>query len=64
LWNDLGFSLYAALSVCHIVATSDDRKKSKIGVSADWYIAVEYWRSSSIRVIFIDYQTSKLQYNY
>ena len=35
LWNDLGFSLYTVPSVCHVVATSDDRKKSKMGVSAD-----------------------------
>jgi len=24
LWNDLGFSLYAVLSVCHVVITSDE----------------------------------------
>ena len=42
LWNDLGFSLCAALSVCHVVATSDDRKKSEMGVSADWYVAIEH----------------------
>jgi len=60
LWNNLGFSLYAAPSVCNVVATSDNREKSKIGVSADWCVAVEHWRSSSIRVIFVDYQTSKL----
>ena len=42
LWNDLGFSLCAVLSVCYIVATSDDRKKSEMGVSADWCIAVEH----------------------
>jgi len=47
-----------------MVATSDDGKKPEMGVSADWYVAVEYWRSSSIRVIFVDYQTSELQYNY
>ena len=35
LLNDLGFSLYAALSVCHMVATSDDGKKSRIGVSVE-----------------------------
>ena len=35
LWNDLGFSLYAVPSVCHMVTTSDGRKKSEIGVSAD-----------------------------
>jgi len=49
LWNNLGFSLCAVLSVCYVVATSDDGKKSEIEVSADWCVAVEYWRSSSIR---------------
>ena len=29
-----------------------------------WCVAIEYWRSSSIRIIFVDYQTSKLQCNY
>ena len=49
LWNDLGFSLYTALSVCHMVTTSDVEKKSKIEVSANWCVAIEYWRLSSIR---------------
>ena len=35
-----------------------------MGVSADWCIAVEHWRLSLIGVIFVNYQTSKLQYNY
>ena len=35
LWNDLGFSLCAVPSVCHVVATSDNRKRSEMGVSAD-----------------------------
>ena len=50
LWNNLGFSLCAMPSVCHMVATSDDRKKFKIKVSANWCITVKHWRSSSIRV--------------
>ena len=33
-------------------------------VSTDWCVAVEHWRSSSIRVIFVNYQTSKLQCKY
>ena len=33
-------------------------------ISTDWYVTIEYQRSSLIRVIFIDYQTSELQYNY
>ena len=33
-------------------------------VSTDWYITIEYQGSSSIEVIFVDYQTSKLQNNY
>ena len=64
LWNDLGFSLCTTLSVCHMIATSDKKKESKIEVSADWYVTVEHWKLSSIRVIFDDYQTSKLQCNY
>ena len=35
LLNNLDFSLYATLPVCCVVTTSDDRKKSEIGVSAD-----------------------------
>jgi len=29
-----------------------------------WCVAIEHWRLSSIRIIFVDYQTSKLQCNY
>ena len=32
-----------------------------MGVSADWCVAIEHWR---LRVIFVNYQTSKLQCNY
>ena len=42
LWNNLGFSLCAAPSVCHVVATSDDGEKSEMEVSADWYVAIEH----------------------
>jgi len=35
-----------------------------MGVSTDWYVTVEHWRLSSIEVVFVDYQTSKLQCNY
>jgi len=49
LWNDLGFSLCTMLSVCHMVATSDDGEKSEMEVSADWCVAIEHWRLSSIR---------------
>ena len=49
LQNDLGFSLCAAPSVCHVVATSDDGKKSEMEVSADECVAIEHQRSSSIR---------------
>jgi len=58
--NNLGFSLYAVLSVCCIVTISDERKKSEMGVSTNWCVTVEYWRLSSIRIIFVDYQTSEL----
>ena len=64
LWNDLGFSLYTALSVYCIVIISEGRKKSKIEISTDWYVVIEHWGSSLIRVIFVDYQTIESQYNY
>ena len=49
LWNNPGFSLCAALSICHVVATSDEGEKVRVGVSTDWCVAVEHQRSSSIR---------------
>ena len=39
--SDLGFSLYAALFVYHIVATSDVGKKSEMEVSANWCITIQ-----------------------
>jgi len=36
-------------SVCRVVATSDEGKKVQVGVSADWCVAIEHWRLSSIR---------------
>ena len=35
LLNDLGFILCAVPPVCYVVTTSDNRKKSEMGVSAD-----------------------------
>ena len=58
LWNDLGSSLYAMPSICHMVAILEERKKSEIKVSTDWCVTIEHQRLSSIRVIFVDYQTS------
>jgi len=49
LQNDLGFSLCAAPSVCRMVATLDDGKKSEMELSADGCVAIEHQRSSSIR---------------
>jgi len=49
LWNDLGFSLCAALPVCRVVATSDEGEKVQVEVSAKWCVTVEHQRSSSIR---------------
>jgi len=49
LWNDLGFSLCAVPSVCHVVATLDEWEKVRVGVSTDWCVAIEHRRSSSIR---------------
>ena len=49
LWNDFGFSLCTVLSVCRVVTASDEGEKVWVEVSAEWCVAVEYWRSSSIR---------------
>jgi len=49
LWNNLGFSLCAVLSVCHVVTTSDDGEKSEMEVSADWCVTIEHQGLSSIR---------------
>jgi len=35
LINDLGFSLCAVLSVCHMIVISRNGKKSKMGVSTN-----------------------------
>ena len=64
LWNDFGFSLYTVPFVYYIIITSDEWIKSEMEVSTNWYVTIEHWRSNLIRVIFVDYQTSKLQYNY
>ena len=37
LWNDLGFSLCAVLSVCHMVATSDEGEKVR-DRSEYWFV--------------------------
>jgi len=50
--------------VCHVVTTSDERKKSREEVSTDWCVTVEHQELSSIIFIFVDYQTSELQCNY
>jgi len=46
-----------------MVVTSDEWIKSEMKVGVG-YVAVEHQRSGSIRIIFVDYQTSKLQHNY
>ena len=38
------------LSDSHMVTTSGERKKSKMRVSIDWYVAIEHQRLGSIRV--------------
>jgi len=35
LWNDLGFSLCAVLSICRMVTTSDEGEKVRVEVSAE-----------------------------
>ena len=55
-WNDLGFSLYIALPICCMVATSDNRKKSKMEVSTNlvcchWTPGIEFNKSLSLLII-------------
>jgi len=45
----LASALCAAPSVCRVVATSDEGEEIQVEVSTDWCVAVEHWRSSSIR---------------
>ena len=56
LLNNLGFSLCAILPVCYMVETSDNRKKSKMRVSADlvchcWILEIEFNKSLSSLII-------------
>ena len=71
LWNDLGFSLCAAPSVCCIVVISDNRKKSEIGVSANlvyhhWTLGIEFNKSLSLLIIrLVNYSvTTSLIYKF
>ena len=41
LWNDLGFSLCAMPSICHIVVTLDKGERVRVEISTDWCVAVE-----------------------
>ena len=43
-----------------MVVIINKRNKYEVGVSTDGCITVEYWGLSSIRVIFVNYQTSEL----
>jgi len=60
--------LASAYVLCHLSAMWSqlqiERRSLREKVSADWCVAVEHQRLSSIRVIFVNYQTSKLQCNY
>ena len=54
LWNDLGFSLCAAPSVCRMVATSDEGEKVWVEVSAEWCVAapeIEFNKRLSLSII-------------
>ena len=41
MWNDLGFSLCAMPSICHIVVTLDKGERVRVEVSTDWCVAIE-----------------------
>jgi len=50
LWNDLGFSLCAVPSVCHVVATSDERKKVQVEVST---VLWDAWDMNNFYFLFL-----------
>jgi len=55
-WNDLGFSLCTVLSICHVVAILENKKKSEMEVSADlvyhcWTLEIEFNKSLSLLII-------------
>ena len=56
LWNDLGFSLCAALSVCRVVTTSDEGEGVRVEVSTElvcrrWTPEIEFNKSLSSSII-------------
>jgi len=56
LWNDLGFSLCAVPFVCHVVAISENRKKSEMKVKTDlvcccWILGIKSNKSLSLSII-------------
>ena len=56
LLNDLSFNLCTTLSVCHMVITSDKRKRSEMEMSADlvcycWTLRIEFNKGLSLSII-------------
>ena len=71
LLNNLAFSLCAMLPVCYMVTTSDNRKRSKIEISADlvcccWIPEIEFNKSLSLLIIrLVNYSvTTSLIYEF
>ena len=71
LLNDLGFSLCAALPICYVVTTSDNKKKSKMEVRANLVCycqtpEIEFNKSLSLSIIKLaNYSvTTSLIYRY
>ena len=55
--------------MCYVVYLSHGhnfqwKKEVQNEVSTNWCVIIEYWGSSLIEVIFINYQTRELQCNY
>jgi len=66
LVNDLGFSLCAVLSVCHMVMISRNGKKSEMGVSTNlvccyWTLEIEFNKKLSLSIIrLVDYSVTTM----
>ena len=71
LLNDLNFSLCGVPSVCHMVTTSNNRKKSEIEVSTNlvcryWTLEIEFNKNLSLLIIrLVNYSiTTSLIYEF
>jgi len=63
-----GMTLASAYVLCHLSATWSQFQIREISPRWEWvliwYVTIEHQKLSLIRIIFVNYQTNELQYNY